>query len=659
MSVSEIKHFLLGKPLDPFKSETRKHIALITFFAWIGLGADGISSSCYGPEEAFLALGGHTQLAIFLAFVTGITVFLIAAAYLQVIELFPNGGGGYKVASTLLGPKAGLVSGSALIIDYVLTIAISIASAVDAVFSMLPHQLSMIELPIKIAAVLLLTYLNLRGLKESIKFLMPIFLGFMITHLILLGYGISVHFNGMDDILPNAINETTKTASTMGWVALLALFFKAFSLGGGTYTGLEAVSNSLHNLAEPKVKTGKMTMFCVAISLAVMAGGIIMLYLLWGVQHVEGETLNASVFKLITADWQIAGFSLSPVVVGVALALEAGLLFVAANTGFIAGPSVLATMAVDRWVPHFFTALSSRLVTKNGILLMGAAAIAALIVTHGDVRILVVLYSINVFLTFSLSLAGITRHRWINRHKKGELLKLYIPFLSFLLCVSILITTLFEKFLEGGWMTVCITSLSILGGYIVNRHYVTVKERVEQAEAELSYTFACEVRPNAETPTIDNTLPTAVFFVSELNASGMHSFMWVQKNFPDVFKNFVFVTVREIDNEEFVDEDKWSETQKNTKQLLRRYVAYCNCKGLPSAYYHSYGTDVLQKLTDLSDIIISDYPNAKFFSTKLTFDNESILSPILTPILHNQTAYMLQKRLHNKGIPLIVVPLKL
>src|SRR5712691_6215584 len=129
---------LRGKPLDPLDKKTRHSIALVAFFAWVGLGADGISSSCYGPEEAFRALGGHTQLGLYLAIATAATVFIIALAYNQVIELFPTGGGGYRVATSLIGPRAGLVSGAALIVDYVLTIAISIASGVDALFSLLP-----------------------------------------------------------------------------------------------------------------------------------------------------------------------------------------------------------------------------------------------------------------------------------------------------------------------------------------------------------------------------------------------------------------------------------------------------------------------------------------------------------------------------------------
>src|SRR5499426_4275433 len=134
----KISQTLLGKRLDPFSQQARKHVTLVAFLAWVGLGADGLSSSCYGPEEAFLALGRHTHLGLYMALATAVTVFVIAVAYNQVIELFPSGGGGYKVATNLIGPYTGLVSGAALIVDYMLTIAISVASGVDAVFSLLP-----------------------------------------------------------------------------------------------------------------------------------------------------------------------------------------------------------------------------------------------------------------------------------------------------------------------------------------------------------------------------------------------------------------------------------------------------------------------------------------------------------------------------------------
>src|SRR5947199_8429456 len=147
----KVTEIIFGAPLDSLSKATRWHVVLVAVLAWIGLGADGLSSSCYGPEEAFLALGEHRQLGLYLAIATGVTVFIIAVAYNQVIELFPSGGGGYKVASSLLGPYAGLVSGSALVVDYVLTISISMASGVDALFSLLPASIGGLKLGLEVA----------------------------------------------------------------------------------------------------------------------------------------------------------------------------------------------------------------------------------------------------------------------------------------------------------------------------------------------------------------------------------------------------------------------------------------------------------------------------------------------------------------------------
>src|SRR5437899_5485757 len=134
----KLRHLVIGKPLDPFSASTRQHIALAAFLAWVGLGADGLSSSAYGPEEAFKALGSHAYLSVFLALMIAATVLIISACYSKVIELFPGGGGGYLVATKLLGPRFGVVSGCALIVDYVLTISTSVASGVDQIFSFLP-----------------------------------------------------------------------------------------------------------------------------------------------------------------------------------------------------------------------------------------------------------------------------------------------------------------------------------------------------------------------------------------------------------------------------------------------------------------------------------------------------------------------------------------
>src|SRR5512143_3940863 len=174
--IHRIKNIIIGGKHDIEDRKIFHTLSLIAFFAWVGLGADGLSSSCYGPEEAFIALHGHTYLSVFVAIMSGITVLIIAASYSQLIELFPTGGGGYLVASKLLSPTVGMISGSALLIDYVLTITISVASGADALFSFLPSTWLPYKLTLALSGVAVLTVMNMRGAKESILPLVPIFL---------------------------------------------------------------------------------------------------------------------------------------------------------------------------------------------------------------------------------------------------------------------------------------------------------------------------------------------------------------------------------------------------------------------------------------------------------------------------------------------------
>lgn len=649
-----IRNFLFGAPRNPFDKDTRKSISLVAFLAWVGLGADGISSSCYGPEEAFLALGTHEELAIYLAIATALTVFIISFAYTQVIELFPNGGGGYRVATRLLGKYAGLVSGSALIIDYVLTIAISVASGVDAIFSFLPSDLQKIKLMVAIGLVMVLAILNLRGMKESIKFLLPIFLGFIITHFLLIIYGIIAHRHGINELVPQAINETKDMKNSLGWFLLLSIFLKAFSMGGGTYTGLEAVSNNVNTLTEPRVRTAKITMFLVAISLAFMAAGIILIYLLWGVVKVEGQTLNATVFYAITQDLKYGDFAIGAIAVPIVLIFEAGLLVVAANAGFLAGPNVIANMANDEWMPKSFSSLSSRLVVKNGILFMAISAVATLIITQGSVHILVVLYSINVFITFSLSLLGLTIY-WIrHRRRKAEWLsKFIIALIGFIVCFAILTITIFEKFYEGGWVTILITSVSVMVGLVIKNTYLRFKRNLAQKET-LFYGYDCAPAIMQE-EAIDKTAPTAAIIVDQTFGSGMNCLLEIKKLFPGIFKNFIFVTVGELDSNTFSEEKRWRDMRRRTKSVLNKYKNYCNANGRFAKAYIGYDTDIVEKLTQLTDRVAKDYQNVVFFGTKFIFDNENIF----TQILFNHIPYIMQRRLHVKGLNMVILPMKI
>ena len=648
----KLRHLVIGAPLDPLSQQTRQHIALIAFLAWVGLGADGLSSSAYGPEEAFRALGVHTHLGLFMAVATAATVFIISLAYNQVIELFPTGGGGYRVATSLIGPRAGLVSGAGLIVDYVLTIAISIASGVDALFSLLPAAAGVFKLWTELSLVAVLLVMNLRGMRESITILLPIFLGFFITHVLLIAYGIFGHSQGLMVVVPDALEDTRKLAHDIGWVAAVSLFLRAYSLGGGTYTGIEAVSNNVQTLREPRVHTGKLTMFYMASSLAFTAGGIILLYLLWKAQPVEGQTLNAVVFGSI-----IDSLGLSPGLSQGALLLvlvfEAGLLFVAANTGFLGGPQVLSNMAGDSWLPHQFRHLSTRLVTQNGIVIMGLAALVIVLWSRGSVDLLVVLYSINVFLTFTLSLLGLCIYWWRARGKDWRWLhRLAFSGLGFAVTSGILAVTVIEKFSEGGWVTVLITSLVIALCLAIHRHYDWVKARLK----EVDQVFSAASCPKCENPPpLDPDAPTAVFIVGSSRGGGIHTLLWVQRLFPNHFRNFIFISAKAVDTQSYGGGEQSDRLRAALDRALAFYVNYCHANGLAATAYYSLGTDRIDELVKLAEGIQKEFSNCAFFTSKLVLRNENWA----TRLLHNQTALALQRRLHLNGMQMFILPMQL
>ena len=652
MKHTKIREIILGKPLDPMKSETRHSMALVAFLAWVGLGADGLSSSSYGPEETFKALGAHTHLGLYMAIATAVTVFIIALAYNQVIELFPTGGGGYRVATKLVGPFMGLMSGCALILDYVLTIAISIASGVDALASFLPLGFQPYKLWAEAFFIGVLIVMNLRGLKEAIQILLPIFLGFVATHLVLIVYGIFAHASHLPQLVPRTLADTAALATDIGWTGVAGMLLLAYSQGGGTYTGLEAVSNNVNLLAEPRVRTGKVTMLYMALSLAFTAGGIILLYLLWDAHPMPGETLNASTFKTIIASMGLGGEWLNQLLLVIVLAFEAGLLFVAANTGFLGGPSVLSNMAADSWVPHKFRYLSTRLVTQNGILVMGVAALAILFGTGGSVTLLVVLYSISVFLTFAISLFGLCLY-WARNRKPGThwLRRLLLSALGFVICAGILAILLLDRFTEGGWATALIIAAIAALCVGIRKHYRETKNAIHSVDQ----VFASQpFGPNTEAIEPNPEHQTAVFIVGTSRGGGLHALLWVQRMFPAHFKNFIFVNARTVDSHAYGGEGALEQMREEAAETLEFFVDFCHSHGMASSSYLGFGTDAVDEVTRLCEEISGDFPNAIFFTSKLIFASDNWI----TRMLHNQAALAVQRRLHLEGLQMVILPMK-
>jgi amino acid transporter len=651
--LSRLRLALIGKPRDPLDPQTRQHIALIAFFAWVGLGADGLSSSCYGPEEAYLALGAHTHFGLYLAVAIAVTVFIISLAYNQVIELFPNGGGGYKVATRLIGPYAGLVSGAALIVDYVLTIAISIAAGVDALFSLLPVGFHDWKIPFGVAITALLLTLNLRGMKEAIKVLLPIFIAFVVIHVFLIAYGVYAHADRLPALVPETLGETAQLATQTGWITVVGILMLAYSQGGGTFTGLEAVSNNVNTLAEPRVATGKWTMLYMAISLAFTAGGIMLLYLLWDVAQTPGRTLNAVVFESIIGHLDLGSAVANHTGLIVVLVTEAALLFVAANTGFLGGPAVLSNMAADYWVPRHFRELSSRLVTDNGIVLMGVAALAVFVWSQGSVTLLVVLYAINVFITFSISLAGLAIHWWARRRDDPRWKRrLALSVTGFAVTAGILVVLVYEKFSSGGWVTIVITGMVIAVCVAIRRHYDATRVQLRKTDALFDVKVPWE--EGSAAPRLDAAAPTAVLFVGKNRGVGLHTLLWVQRMFPGHFRNFVFLSVGEVDAQSFGGEGALRTLRYTIENSLRYFTRYCHAHGLAAEYYIGFGTEPTEEFMKLADQVYEKYPNAVFFATKLIFARANFL----TRWLHNRTPQELQDRIHLKGRQMVLLPMR-
>jgi amino acid transporter len=643
--ISRIRTIIFGQAKDPLNPNTQKHIALIAFLAWIGLGADGLSSSCYGPEEAFIALGSHHALGFLLAILSAVTVFLISMAYNQVIALFPNGGGGYRVATQLLGPKAGLISGVALLIDYMMTIAISIASGVDALFSFLPTTWQAHKLAVEVLVLAMLATINLRGAKESIKFLMPIFLGFFLTHVAIILYGIGSHGAGLPKVAHDSLLQTHTLFMSMGGLGFLAFFMRAYSLGAGTYTGIEAVSNNVNILAAPRVKTGRWTMFYMALSLSVVAGGIMLLYLLWHATPTHGMTLNAVVFQTILGHSATAHVSLILV-----LLLEAGILFVGANTGFLGGPAVLSNMSLDRWVPRRFSFLSSRLVTQNGIIFFALSALVVLLWTKGHVSLLVVLYSINVFITFSMSLFGLCVY-WCSHRPKHWPRHFALAAIAFIACFGILIVTVLTKFSLGGWVTLAITLVGVIVCFFIKRYY----SRFSALKKKLNQSLYVPI-PSNDTPIIplNPNAQTAIFFVNETGAA-MHTLLWAERMFPGVYKNFIFVAHGNVDNGSFGSEKKLTQLQKSTKDNLDYLVKFSQTQGKAATSMIRFGTQPIDDLATMATELQKTYPQSLFFASHYIYPKETWV----TRLLHSGLAQILQRRLHRDGIKLLILPLNL
>jgi len=394
-----------------------------------------------------------------------------------------------------------------------------------------------------------------------------------------------------------------------------------------------------------------------ATSLSFMVFGLLTLYALYEVMPREGKTLNAVLLEMMSESWdhRVAyGF------VSITLAAEAMVLFIAAQTGFLGGPRILASMASDRWVPTKFTNLNDRFVTQNGVLLMGMAALLMIGISRGSVHFLVVLYSINVFITFTLSQLGMVRHSWISRAKEPSWKShLTVNAIGFVLTSFILVAVTVIKFAEGGWFTLAVTGGLIVFVSLIHQHYEDTAKMLRRLDdLVLEAVARIEENPKKEgdgsRPVCDPKAPTAVVLVNGFTGFGLRTVYLLMQNFHTYYRNFVFVEIGIVDAGTFKGREELERLEASVREDLDSYVEVMRWHGYHAEYYFALGTDVVEEVGKLAPRILEKFPNATFFGGQLVFRRDFFFSQWL----HNYTVFAIQRALYQQGIPVFILPVK-
>jgi K+ transporter len=296
--------------------------------------------------------------------------------------------------------------------------------------------------------------------------------------------------------------------------------------------------------------------------------------------------------------------------------------------------------------------LSERLTMHNGVLLMGIASIILLFYTNGSISALVVMYSINVFLTFSLSQFGMIRFFLQDKDKDKKWKRhIVIHVIGFILCITILCVTVYEKFSEGGWATLVITSVLIGLCYLIKSHYLKVRRAALQLEDILQ-----KIRPGKayNDERLNLKEPTAILLVSGFNGFGLHTWLSINRKFPHFYKNFIFVSIAEVDQESFKGSEEMQQLRVSVEEGLKKYVHLVRSYGFAADFRMAAGTDVVDTATQMCESLAKEYSRSMVFTGKLIFRKEHFLQKLL----HNETAYAIQRRLQWDGIETVILPIR-
>ncbi|CRK85141.1 APC family permease [Neobacillus massiliamazoniensis] len=460
--LSSVKRILIGRPL---KSTALGDQKLNILKALAILSSDALSSVAYGTEQILIVLSTIGAVAYWYSIPIAVGVlFLLAAliiSYRQIIFSYPHGGGAYVVSKENLGVNAGLIAGGSLLVDYILTVAVSVSAGTDAITSAIP-QLHPYTVPIACVLVVMITILNLRGLTESATILAyPVYL-FVFALFILIGVGI---YNIMTGNVSHTFYHPALGTPVEG--ISLFLLLRAFASGCSALTGVEAISNAIPNFKDPAPKNAAKTLILMGSLLAILFSGITFLAYYYGIGPKADETVVSQIARETFGRNYLYFFVQGTTAV---------ILVLAANTGFSAFPLLAFNLAKDKYMPRMFAIRGDRLGYSNGIVALGVASILLIIAFHGKTEHLIPLYAVGVFIPFTLSQTGMII-RWVRKKQGGWLAKLSANLIGAIITLTVLLIFFITKFTQV-WFVFIFLPLIVIMFHRINKHYEAVGEQL-------------------------------------------------------------------------------------------------------------------------------------------------------------------------------------
>lgn len=604
----EFLDIIIGKPLPNEQNSQEKYNV---FFGLAVMASDAISSVAYAAEEilyvliAVIGLMSYKWLGWVSLMIVGLLI-ILTISYVQIIRAYPHGGGAYVVAKENIGTKAGLVAASALLIDYILTVAVSASSGIAAIISAFPqlehHKVSMV-----IVLIIVITILNLRGVSESSKiFSIPTYL-FIFSMLFMIVYGlIKFYLYGAPAPM---INQQIKASGELS----LFLILRAFSSGCSALTGLEAVSNSVPNFREPSQKNAKTVMILLSLLILFIFGGTSILARFYHAIPVGNPTVVSQIA------YGVFGNTLMFYIVQFTTAI---ILLMACNTAFTGFPMLMYVVGKDGFAPRQFTIKGKRLSFSTGIVSLSVVACILVFIFNATTHRLIPLYSVGVFLSFTLAQTGMVIH-WKNSNEPNWRKRAAINGFGAVITIITTFIIIYEKFIEGAWIVIILIPIIAIVMMKIKKHYNYVAHNLRANEEDIL---------NAE---LDKQFVHIMIVpIASLNKATLKALQYARSITPDV----IAINIS---------------TDKELLEKLKKKWSTLNTDILLISKYSPYRAVVTPLLSFIADIV------------KYSGENEKItvlLPQFVTPewwgqLLHNHTSFFLRETLlKNKNVVISSYP---